>query len=78
MAKTIIFKPEFEQKLKELKVKTKFINNLRYYCKAWEVPLDKKIAEMNNVNTFKDFVGMAYIWTNTPEGYEFWDKIANS
>lgn len=75
MAKTIIFKPEFEQKLKELKVKTKFVNNLKAYCKQCHYCLATKIAALNNKDTFSRFIGEGFIWADTPEGHAVWNDI---
>jgi len=72
MSKTIIFKPEFEKKLKRLKIKTKFVRNLRN-CKF----VYTNLGLLNITNDWEDFIRLAFKWSNSPEGFEYWDNIAN-
>jgi len=86
MSKTIIFKPEFEKKLKKLKIKTKFIKNLRN--PKWTILPNLNIMEMNykrmkykerfeNSKNWSEFISHAFNWINSPEGFDYWDKISN-
>jgi hypothetical protein len=81
MAKTIIFKKEFEDKLKKLKIKTKFLKNLkngkgclqRRYFSGQE-----RIEEINTRVSWWGFVNGMAIWESTPEGHNYWENIARS
>lgn len=75
MSKTIVFKPEFETKLKQLKVKTKFVNNLRKYTNN---SMEDVVAWLNCSKSFSLFICNAFLWRSTPEGADFWNNIANS
>ena len=70
----IKIKEEFDQKLKKLGVKKKFVKNL----KIQGVYREPYIDHINNEPDFEQFVLAAFIWGGTPEGYDFWDKIARS
>lgn len=75
MSKTLTFKPEFEAKLKQLKIKTKFVNN----CKKVKWPEHQaiRIKEcFNTTNNWLHFIVYAFHWDSTPEGYDYWFKIA--
>lgn len=54
MAKTIVFKPEFEKKLKDLKIKTRFIKNLGNRAV-------KYADETINFSNWKDFIDCAFV-----------------
>jgi len=72
--KTIRFKPEFETKLKKLRIKTLFVKRLRE-----DGPLNKRrVSSLNGMISFCSFIMGSFIWNDTKEGYKFWDKIANS
>jgi len=72
MSKTIIFKSEFENKLKKLKIKTKFIKNLRNYKRTYLT-----LERLNAIHNWEDFISLSFKWSSTPEGFEYWDNIAN-
>jgi hypothetical protein len=72
MSKTIIFKPEFEKKLKKLKIKTKFI-------KRWladDPPT--RFESLQSSKNWRDFILTAFIWKETIEGEKYWNKISQS
>lgn len=76
-SKTIIFKPEFETKLKKLKIKTKFVKN--FNDPKWSNPnitKENQIECLNALGWFI-FVVFAFNWKNTQEGQEYWENIAN-
>lgn len=84
MAKTIVFKPEFEKKLKDLKIKTKFVKNFK--IKEWpasehnSVPfsIENNHACCLTTNNWFRFIQNAFNWDTTLEGYDYWKNIANS
>lgn len=80
MSKTIMFKSEFETKLKQLKVKTKFVNNLRNAKKLEYTnnSMENIIELLNCFNSFEFFISYAFYWENTPEGCGFWMNISKS
>ena len=71
--KTFTFKPEFEGRLKRLRVKEKFIRNIRQeegrnwvnYCNV-----------LNRMMDWYLFISNAFIWKLAPETEKFWIKIA--
>jgi hypothetical protein len=74
----IILKPEFEKKLKKLKIKTKFLKNCRN--PKWRKDLrsaDFYRRKMNEANSWPFFIDYAFQWVESPEGHEFWKDIAN-
>ena len=75
MSKTIVFKKEFEDKLKKLKIKTKFVNNIKAYCKLRDRDLQKHIDRLNLQETWDHFTYWSFIWGETPEGYDYWNNI---
>mgnify|MGYP003529820338 CR=1 FL=1 len=81
MAKTITFKPEFETKLKKLKIKTKFINNLKHGKGILQrtYPLLKdRVNIINDSPDWRSFVTEAFIWIDTPEKETYWFEIYNN
>ena len=75
MSKTIVFKKEFEDKLKELKIKTKFVNNIKAYCKLRDRDLQKHIDRLNKMPNWCSFINNAFAWVYTPEGRAYWEDI---
>lgn len=67
-------KPEFKEKLIKAKALTKWKKNFNL---TW--PEDKKdYGSKNHLNSFSNFIGASFCWLDTPEGYDFWAKIAIS
>jgi hypothetical protein len=73
----LIIKPEFDAKLKELRIKTKFIK----YCKdpKWTFKSigDSYRRNQNKTNVWATFIEYAFNWENTPEGFSYWSNICN-
>lgn len=69
-------KPEFMTKLKKLRIKIKFLNNI--VNPKWK-KADKKIElfECLNTNYWDDFILHSFNWENSPEGHDFWENISN-
>lgn len=67
-------KPEFMAKLKQLKIKTRFMNNVmnpQWIDSDHEIYLQKCIKASNWIW----FLSHAFQWINTPEGDDFWSNI---
>ena len=75
MSKTIIFDEPFESKLKELKIKTRFINNIKNHCKRTDYDFQKKLNELNRQPNWYCFIGSGFLFINTPEGATYWYNI---
>lgn len=61
---------DYSQKLKELRVYTRFIKNLKS---------DKPSSRLDFLNlkeSFYDFISAAFVWCNTPEKDDFWYEIS--
>ena len=71
---TVKFKPEYEKKLKKLKVKTKLVKNIN----KLSFKLTQEEANSFSKESWGDFIRQSFMWDITPEGVEFWDNIANS
>lgn len=71
-----IFKKEYADKLKKLRVYGKFVKN-------WETdPTNRKspeamLAHSNRQTTFRGFIIESFIWEYTPEKNKFWSNISN-
>lgn len=81
MAKTLIFKKEHEEKLKKLKIKTKFSKELRRSFLQKDgrdgmIPktLDKFMSIQKNTGWYF-FTSMAFNWKKSEDGYAYWRKI---
>lgn len=74
---TYVFKPEFEEKLKKLKIKTKFLKNVQYDIKHITT-LRKRCQVLNSYKLWYTFIDMAFDWTQTEEGYKCWINIAHN
>jgi hypothetical protein len=72
--KPVIFKKEFEDKLKKLRIKTKFVKNIRNQHKGSK--LQQRIQYLDRITYWKNFVSAAFFWVNTPEGWKYWVKIS--
>jgi len=68
----LIIKPEFDKKLKRLRVKTRFLNNLKGQHYNPEISLQL----LNKCRSFSSFVISAFCWDNTPEDYDYWHDIS--
>lgn len=79
MSKTIVFKKEFESKLKVLKIKTKFVKNMKNDCKRYnhDFNLQDRINRLNRYTAWYNFIDHAFLWCDTPEGHDYWIAIAD-
>jgi len=77
MAKTIVFKKEFEDKLKKLKIKTKFLNNLtvesvnRNSGKGFTT-IKEVVGHLNSQLYWQSFLSQSFYWHDSNEGSEYW------
>lgn len=76
MSKTIGFKPEFEKKLKELRIKTKVIKNIKLFCHSTKTPFNRKLEFINESDSWRIAVNRFFIWSSTPEEFDFWKNIS--
>lgn len=71
----------FADKLKNLNVYDKYINNLlnntRHSLKGLK-GLERKIKNLNGEIDFCSFIMHSFIWHNSNEGANFWEKISNN
>jgi len=68
----LIIKPEFDKKLKKLGIKTRFLKNFKKEHANPEISLQL----INNHENFYGFIDDAFVWDNTPEGYDYWHEIS--
>lgn len=73
---TIQFRPEFEAKLKELGIRDQFVNNL--FDPKFKVhdPKERR-QKCLNAKTWHEFIRYAFVWTDSPEKYEYWSNISH-
>jgi hypothetical protein len=76
MSRTIVFKPEFEAKLKKLKIKTKFVKNWK--ANKWKVtnPIYQR-EKANSADNWEWFIIYAFSWQLAPEGHDYWEHISD-
>jgi hypothetical protein len=77
MSKTIVIKPEFDAKLKKLRIKTKFMNNFG----KWGTCIDTQgvlylKSECLNAHCWYSFVVSAFESKLSPQGQDFWYEVA--
>jgi len=82
MAKTIVFKKEFEDKLKKLKIKTKFLNNLTVESVNQNTgnhfqTLEEVVEHLNSKQSYERFLVESFMWNTSNEGSEYWFNIYN-
>lgn len=73
--KTVKFKEPFESKLKKLRIKTKFVNNINKG--NIDLNLKDKVDLLNEIQLWGDFIKSGFIFAETPEGKEFWYNISS-
>ena len=61
---TIVFKPEFETKLKKLKIKTRFAKAVKLYCKRGNHSLKQHLEELQQSNNWANFINHGFVWKN--------------
>ena len=74
-------RPEFEKKLKKLRIKTAFIKNFNDQFKGLQGTYKKeakerRLAQLNTTGSFRFFITQAFIWKNTPQGHIFWWDVS--
>jgi len=74
---------EFEAKLKKLRIKRKYLSNFKAQNNHTTANLicnnvRRSIEEGHEISDFYLFICAYFIWSETPEGYDFWRKIAES
>jgi hypothetical protein len=82
MAKTIVFKKEFEDNLKKLKIKTKFLKNLTVESVNKNNGCDLQTIEevvkfLNFSQSFERFISRSFLWSKSNEGDSYWFHICN-
>lgn len=75
--KTYIFNKEFDEKLISLGCKQQFLRNLNKHCVKNHLVLSEKINRLKQQIWF-DFISNGFRWRDSPEGYDYWEKIALS
>jgi hypothetical protein len=68
----IRFKPEYERQLLLLGVKQKFLKNRIIYAQG----VGEDISAINSASNFEHFIKDAFIWSDTPEKHDFWNRIS--
>lgn len=78
--KTIKFKPEFEKKLKDLGIKTRFVKNFlnRNKKDRWTFTSvdNEKALDYIQSGSFTFLIFYAFNWELTPEGHGYWLEIS--
>lgn len=75
--KTYIFSKEFDEKLISLGCKQQFLRNLNKHCVKNHLVLSEEINCLKEQIWF-DFISNGFWWRDSPEGYDYWQKIALS
>jgi len=70
-------KTEYSKKLTSLKVKSKFMSNLKASITERET-LDSVIEEINEAVSFETFIAGAFDFEKAIEGKAFWINISKS
>jgi hypothetical protein len=73
----ITFKPEFEQKLEELGVRDKFINNLVTLCDKDRLREFLNACENDKFDDFECFIIYSFDWEMSLEGCDFWEILSS-
>lgn len=67
--------PKYEKILRELKILTKYKANVKRYKKE-RLHSGLGYFDPNTKTTFVGFILHSFNWHSSPEGYDFWSKIA--
>lgn len=68
----VTVKTEYIDKLKQLLVYNTWFSNV----KKWRKNPTHLSSFMQNSPNFSRFIGSSFNWTDTPEGYKFWESVA--
>jgi hypothetical protein len=71
-------KKEYEQKLKKAGAYSKFMKNSNSGCELIKKDPYKWVDLYGECISFRDFIYGAFCFNLTPEGYKYWNKIAES
>ena len=67
-------KPEFMAKLKKLRIKTKFMNNVM--DPKWPtLTFEEHVTRFLKATTWGNFINHHCYWYSSPEGHAFWYNI---
>jgi hypothetical protein len=69
--KTINFHPNVVAQLKQLRLYTKFIKNVRAYRKCNPSVNSPDLSTDSTLSV----LWAAFVWNNTPEGHDFWENV---
>ena len=75
--KTTKLKPEFEAKLRELKILTKWKKGVKTQCKNTGILFESRIEHFNTFLDFDHLIRVSFPWDETFEGVRFWYEISN-
>jgi hypothetical protein len=70
---------EFKKKLVKARAYKKFMRNMKESYgkhKTFESHCQATSSLLRPKTSFFDFVQSAFVWKQTPEGFEYWRKIA--
>lgn len=73
---TTKLKPEFEAKLRELKVLSKWKKEYLKNCKEEGCNPNFRILGLNNLESFRRFISGSIYWAETKDGHSFWHNIS--
>ena len=75
---TIKFPPEHENRLRRLGIKTPFVLNIaKYGSRSPEEYAQLVATQPQDFVDWGVFIGAAFRWSETPEGKNYWEVIAN-
>lgn len=81
MRQKLIIKKEFDDKLKQLRVKQRFVRGIltceRHGMSLKNLHPKQLIKELNKLTSFRLFINLAFNWADSAEGHEFWSNISN-
>jgi len=71
-------KKEYDDLLKKLSVKRRYLKNLEgYLAKRNIADVQQYLTQICNAKSFKDFVMSSFSFSRTLEGFDFWCDISN-
>ncbi len=70
-------KKEYDDVLKKLNVKRRYLKNLEGYVSEHGLNIQTYLTDVCKCISFKEFMMSSFSFTNTPEGFNFWCNISN-